>query len=71
MFIKLRVIDAEIYRQVIERYRYQRVRRFTQKDPKEPKWTQKEPKRTQRDPKGTQKDPKGTQMEIEMFPHEH
>ena len=34
-----------------------RVRRFTQKDPKEPKRTQKEPKRTQMDPKGTQKGP--------------
>ena len=40
-----------------------RVRRFTQKDPKEPKRTQKEPKRTQKDPKGTQMEPKRTQME--------
>ena len=47
------------------------VRRFTQKDPKEPKRTQKEPKRTQKDPKGTQKDPKGTQKEIEMVPNKH
>ena len=39
------------------------MRRFTQKDPKEPKRTQKEPKRTQKDPKGTQMDPNGTQKD--------
>jgi hypothetical protein len=37
------------------------VRRFTQKDPKEPKRTQKNPKGTQKDSKGTQKESKRTQ----------